>query len=114
MEIKGVNYRVSYDSSQVVVTLEGVLRLDPHDYQPLENLLDSVVASGPKLVSLDLRALSYMNSSGINVLYKFAILTRQHADMRLVVRAAKSIPWQNQSLPNLKSFNQDLELILGD
>jgi len=115
MEIKGVNYRVWYDPANVVVSFEGILRLGgPQEYQPIEELLEKVLLSNPKTITLDLRALSFLNSSGINVLYKFAIAMRKRGELQLVVRGSKNVPWQGKSLPNLKKFNQNFEMILCD
>lgn len=115
MEIKGVNYRVWYDPANVVVSFEGILRLGgPQEYQPIEDLLDKVLLTEPNVITLDMRALSFLNSSGINVLYKFAIAMRKKGELKLVVRGSKSIPWQGKSLPNLKKFNQNFEMILSD
>jgi hypothetical protein len=115
MEVKGVNYRVWYDPANVVVSFEGILRLGgPQEYQPIEELLEKVLLTDPKVITLDLRALSFLNSSGINVLYKFAIATRKKGELQLVVRASKNVPWHQKSLPNLKKFNANFEMILGD
>jgi hypothetical protein len=115
MEIKGGNYRVWFEPSETKVFFEGILRLSgAQEYQPIEDLLDKVLTSGPKAVTLDVRALSFLNSAGINVLYKFAIATRKKGDLQLVVHGSKAIPWQGKSLPNLKKFNSNFELVLFD
>lgn len=115
MEVKGVNHRVWYDPANVVVYFEGILRLGGvQEYQPIEDLLDKVLLTDPKTITLDLRALSFLNSSGLNVLYKFAIATRKKGEMQLVVRGSKNIPWQGKSLPNMKKFNANFEMILCD
>lgn len=115
MEIKGGNYRVWYDPNEVTVYFEGILRLGgPQEYQPIENLLDKVLESNTTKITLDLRALNFLNSSGINVLYKFAIATRKKGELQLGVRGSKNVPWQGKSLPNLKKFNQNFELTLVD
>lgn len=115
MEIKGGNYRVWYDPAYVVVSFEGILRLSgAQEYEPIENLLDKVLMTEPKTITLDLQALHFLNSSGINMLYKFAIATRKKGDLQLVVRGSKNTPWQGKSLPNLKKFTPNFELILVD
>ena len=115
MEIKGGNYRVWYDPAEVTVYFEGILRLGgPMEYQPIEDLLDKVLVTDPKTITLDLRTLNFLNSSGINVLYKFAIAMRKKGELKLVVRGSKNIPWQGKSLPNLKKFNPNFEMILSD
>lgn len=115
MEVKGVNYRVYYDPAPVVVHFEGILRLGgPQEYQPIADLLDKVLLTEPKVITLDLRALSFLNSSGIDVLYKFAIAMREKGELKLVVRCSKNIAWQGKSLPNLKKYNPNFEMILSD
>lgn len=115
MEIKGENYRVWYDPANVVVSFEGSLALSgPAEYAPIEDLLEKVLLTEPKVITLDVRALSFLNSSGINVLYKFAIAMRKKGELHLVARGSKSVPWQGTALPNLKKFNSNLELILTD
>jgi hypothetical protein len=115
MEIKGGNYRVWYDPAEVTVYFEGILRLGgPQEYQPIEDLLEKVLLGNAKSITIDMRTLNFLNSSGINVLYKFAIAMRKKGDVQLVVRGSKAIPWQGKSLPNLKKFNQNFEMIFCD
>lgn len=115
MEIKGTNYRVWYDPANVVVFFEGILRLGgPQEYQPIEDLLEKVLSTGPKVITLDVRALSFLDDSGINVLYKFAIAMRNKGELQLVARGSKTVPWQGKALPNLKKFNPNFEMILVD
>lgn len=115
MEIKGGNYRVWFDPAETTVYFEGILRLgSPTEYQPIEDLLEKVLMTEPKVITLDMRALNFLNSSGINMLYKFAIAMRKKGELQLAVRGSKSIPWQGKSLPNLKKFNSNFEMILMD
>ncbi|ACB65896.1 slr1659 superfamily regulator [Burkholderia ambifaria] len=111
MEIKGPNYRVWYDPANIVVSFEGILQVGgPEEYQPIAELLSKVLETNPLCFTLDMRALTMLNASGINELYKFAIAARTHGGLRLVVRASKSIAWQAEALPNLKKFNPNVEM----
>ncbi len=114
MEIKGQNYRVWYDPSNVVVSFEGILRLGELEYLPIEEMLAKVLSTEPKTITLDVRALNFLNEAGINILYKFAIAMRKKGELLLVVRGSKSVPWQGKSLPNLKKFNSNYEMVLCD
>lgn len=114
MEINSGNYRVWVDPATVTVYFEGILRLaGPQEYQPIEDLLDKVLLSEPKAITLDVHALNFINSSGINVLYKFAIATRKQGELPLIVHGSKSIPWQ-RSLAKLKNYNANTTLVLTD
>ena len=110
MDITGETYKVRYDEAENSVYMEGILRLgEPAAYAPIEELLDRALASHPATMTLDVRSLSFLDSPGINLLYKFATAT-QKGSARLAVRGSKSIPWQVESLPNLKKFNMNFEL----
>ena len=103
-EIKGQGYRVWLDPSTRTVHFEGILRLSTGEYQPIEELLNGILASEPPQLCLSMTDLQFLNSSGINMLYKFAIAVRKKGAPEIRVRAANTIPWQGKSLPNLKKF----------
>lgn len=103
-DIKGPGYRVWFDAPSHTLHFEGVLRLSTSEYKPIEDLLQQVLASSRAALRLRMTELNFLNSSGINVLYKFAIAARKKGDTELHVHAASSIPWQGKSLPNLKKF----------
>ncbi|MFM7603220.1 MAG: hypothetical protein ACKO7R_18795, partial [Pseudanabaena sp.] len=72
MEVKGDDYRVWYEQSDVVIYCQGSLRLAGTDeYAPIVRILEDVIAQNPKQLTLNLCELEFLNSSGINVLSKF-------------------------------------------
>ncbi len=113
LEIKDAGYRVWYDAAQQTVWFEGTLRLSTGEFAPISGLLTTVIEAAPAALTLDMRGLRFLNSSGINMLYKFAISLRKRGDIQLVVRAAKDIGWQTKSLPNLKRFLPRVEIEVG-
>jgi hypothetical protein len=114
MEVKGDGYRVAYDDATATVMFEGVLRLPgAMEYAPIESILNEVVRAAPQVITLDLRGLTFLNSAGIDLLVRFALLVRERAASRLVVRGAANIPWQVRSLPNLKKVMPGLQLDLA-
>ncbi len=111
MEIKTEDYNIWYDAAAKAVICQGSLRLGGmKDYTPIEQLLEDVVAQQPQNLTLNLRELKFLNSSGINVLSKFVIKARQQKNMQLVVRGSTNIPWQGKSLKNLQRLLPSLEL----
>lgn len=111
MEIKGDMYRVWYDPARFVVSFAGTLRVNSQGYQSIEGLLGNVVLSSPKSLTLDMRMLDFLNSSGINVLYKFVSANRA---LPIEMRISRNIPWQSMSFPNLSKFSQNFKLVLCD
>lgn len=120
MEIKTDTYTIRYDEESNVIFCEGTLRLSGmEEYSPVVELLNAVVEKSPPLVTLDLRKLEFLNSSGINVLSKFIIKVRQHRERQfkenqpetgMVVFGSQTIPWQSKSIKNLQRLMPSLEL----
>jgi hypothetical protein len=112
MEIKTGDYYVWTEGS--TIHYEGTLRLSGTDaYQPILDIMQSVLAERPQNVVLDLQQLEFLNSSGINLLAKFTIEMRKFPEIVLRVLGSTRIPWQSKSLPNLQKLHKGVELIIS-
>jgi hypothetical protein len=113
MEIKTQDYSIYYDPTTATVNSQGSLRLNGmEEYAPIVQLLNEVAEQQPATITLNLRGLEFLNSSGINVLSKFVIKVRQKGTIAMVVLGSKSIPWQGKSLKNLQRLMPSLQLEL--
>ena len=113
MEIKTEDYNVTYDETSHNIIFDGSLRLNGSaEYASISELLGSVVGREPEKIVLDLRELSFLNSSGISILSKFVINVRKRKNIQMVVMGAKKNPWQNKSLKNLQRLMPSLKLEL--
>jgi hypothetical protein len=114
MEIKTEDYSIWYDSVTETAIFQGSLRLSGmEEYAPIVKLLNDLVESEPPKITLNLRELEFLNSSGINVLSKFVINVRQKESMQMIVQGSKNIPWQSKSLKNLQRLMPSLQLELA-
>jgi len=103
MEVKGTNYHVTYEPVTATVSFQGTLRLRGlNEYDPIAQLLDEVVYAEPAEITLDLRDLQFLNSSGVNILFKFIIKVREKGQSKLMVIGSKQVSWQEKSLQNLQ------------
>ena len=110
-EIKGEDHIVQYDPESVTICFQGELSLGgPVEYEPIKSLLEEVTATEPKMMTLDLRSLSFLNSSGISLLSKFVMGLRKKTQIKLIILGSKEVAWQDKSLQNLKKFLPGLEL----
>lgn len=108
-EIRDTDYRLWHDEASATVHFEGSIRLRPHDYEPLWSFLVGALDRKPPALTLDFAQLAFLNSSGINAVYKLAVEMRKRGGVKLVVIAGPGA-WQKKSLPNLKRFLPDVEL----
>lgn len=106
-------YSLHYDPKRAHITLTGSLRLQGmQGYQPLNHVLEQSIAAHDSL-ELDVQALEYLNSSGINMLAKFVIAVRQHDSKRLTIYGSENYPWQPRSLSNLQRLMPRLHVVMS-
>ena len=111
MEIKEELYHVRYDPEAAVVACGGRFRLrGVEEYAPVLEILVAAAESGSSSLTLDLRELEFLNSSGISTLSKFALKLRGNDTTKLVIEANENYPWQKKSLQNFKKLLPELEL----
>ncbi len=110
MDIQGEGYEVSYDADSATVVCSGSFRLTGGDYAPITDLLSEVADAKPPRITLDLRELRFLNSSGINTFSKFVIRVRKLAASAVLVRGSSAHTWQGKSLKNLQRLKKDLVL----
>ena len=110
MDIKTDDYRVWYDPETNTVFFQGFLRLDGMEaYSPVRSLLLEAVKQQPQ-ITLNLRQLEFLNSSGISMLSMFVVKVRQQGNVQLHFQGAENILWQTKSLKNLQRLMPGLEL----
>ncbi len=140
MEITGDKYRIVYDPDTTTITCEGSLRLYGADgfltisafernrlakgtaashtpsagegYASIMELLFDVVEQKPAHITLDLRQLESMNSSGINVFSKFVIKVREYKTIQLAIYGKESYTWQQRVLKNFQKLLPSLSVEL--
>lgn len=111
MEITGQGYRVQRDEDTGLVIFEGTLRLSgTKAYTPIAELLHETGEDGGDNVTLDMRNLKFLNSAGLNMLYKFAFNLGRKGGKKLIVRGSNAVPWQKKVFSNLDRFVEELEI----
>ena len=114
-EIKGEDYQITYDPAQATMTFQGLLRLQGLPaYAPITELLNDLADRKPEIVTINLRELTFLNSSGIDMLLKFVIKVRKLKSSQMVVLVSEKVPWHKKSLNNLQRLMPGLELKFDD
>ena len=113
MDITHADYQVRYDASRATVTCQGSFRLrGPEEYAPILQLLLDAAETTPPTLTLDLRALRFLNSAGINVLAKFVLHVRAQPASQIVIKGNAQHLWQQKSLKNFQRLLPGLQLEL--
>jgi hypothetical protein len=109
--ITGEDYTVTYTASDSTFIFQGTLALrGPQEYEVINQLLNEIVETDPPILTIDLKALSFLNSSGISMLSKFVLGLRKKKSTQLVILGSDEMPWQGKSLKNLQKFLPSLRL----
>ncbi|MCP2727024.1 slr1659 superfamily regulator [Limnofasciculus baicalensis] len=112
-EIKNEDYSVQYDPKSVTFKFQGELSLGgPSEYGAIAKLLEDVANEVPPTITLNLKELAFLNSSGISLLSKFVISVRKKKTIQVLVIGSTEIPWQEKSLANLEKLLPSLKLEL--
>jgi hypothetical protein len=102
-DIKGEDYIVLFDEDSITVYFKGKLTLyGPTEYAPIADLLNRVAQTYPATITLNLKKLESLNSSGINMLSKFVLSLRKKKEIQLIIIGSDDMPWQGRSLRNLE------------
>lgn len=111
LEVKDSDHCVRYHPETKTITFQGELQLSGmNEYAPIMTLLDEVVNQEPPVLTLDLRKLEFLNSSGVNVLLSLVIKVRDKKTMQLMVEGSENISWQSRSLNNIKRLMPTAQL----
>ena len=110
-KIKDKDYTVQYNPDTNTVNFAGLLSLGgAKEYAPINDLLNRIIAEEPEQMTLDLRKLEFLNSSGISMLSKFVLGLRKKKGTQLIILGSNEMPWQGKSLKNLQKFLPSLKL----
>jgi hypothetical protein len=114
MEISHKDYRIHYDEANATVTCQGSFRLrGAPEYQAILDLLLQAADAKPETLTLDVSALKFLNSSGINTLSKFILQVRKHQTSAVIIKGSEQYPWQRKSLANFQRLLPTLQLELA-
>ncbi|MDD3517670.1 MAG: hypothetical protein PHQ14_04925 [Chromatiales bacterium] len=113
MKVEGETYTLDIADDGDAIALRGSLRLNGlEEYAPILDALRNTAAGGGA-VTLDLRGLEFLNSSGIAMLSKFVIEARGREGLALSILGSELVPWQGKSLKNLQRLWPALTLTIA-
>ncbi|SLM28076.1 conserved hypothetical protein [Desulfamplus magnetovallimortis] len=119
MNIQGNTYEVSFDGKGTLV-ISGKLAAMPEEYEKMElffeKVLDTFVndwAEGAtKELLLDLRALTFLNSSGIKTICVSLVMEADDVEgLHLRILCSESVTWQVETVPTFRDLMENLDIV---
>ncbi|RLC12713.1 MAG: hypothetical protein DRI57_17405 [Deltaproteobacteria bacterium] len=112
MEVTGEKYNIRYDSPTGTIVCGGIMDMRGKEgYKEVAELFEKVVNEEPETVTLDIRKLEFLNSSGITTIgAKLVIRLRNKKVSKLVIRCSKAYPWHEKSVKGLTKLMPALEV----
>ena len=112
MTIETETYSIAEIPEDSAIVIKGTLRLQGREqYQPIYKLLlDSASRADGKL-TLDMRGLIFLNSSGISALSLFVIEMRK-IEKPISIVGSSAVTWQSKSLMNFQRLYEQVEIII--
>jgi hypothetical protein len=110
VDINTEEYSIFHDATSNTVVIKGFLRLDGmQEYKPIMEALLGTLDNVQDL-TIDVRDLEFLNSSGISTLSMFVVKVRERKDVHLTLRGSEAVLWQTKSLKNLQRLMPSLTL----
>ncbi|NCN08327.1 MAG: hypothetical protein GW938_00635 [Leptospira sp.] len=115
MEVKTEEYAAYFDDKQQSVIMTGSMRLQNlASYEEIKNILKEGLEKSSTQLTIDLRNLNFLNSSGITTLSLFIIEARNKKSTPMKVIGSAKIAWQIKSVLNFKKLWNDITLEFPD
>ncbi len=115
MAIEGKNYTVEFDGKETLI-LSGKLSAMPEEYEKIEGffekVLETISEAKQSHVVLDLRGLTFLNSSGIkSICVSLVMEADEIANLHLKILCRNSVTWQVETIPTFKDLMDNLEIV---
>jgi hypothetical protein len=112
MTIETEAYTVTASKEHSNVILKGTLRLQGREqYKPIFELLMESASWQEDKLTIDMRELIFLNSSGISALSLFIIEMRK-ISKPIAILGSSAITWQSKSLKNFQRLYEQVEIVI--
>ncbi len=115
MNIEKENYQVRFDEKGIL-TMSGKLSAMPEEYEEIEDffekVLDAVSEANMTELVLDLRELSFLNSSGIKTICVSLVMDADDLEgLHMKILSSDAFTWQVETIPTFKDLMDNLEIV---
>jgi len=104
---------ISFNEEDSTLRLKGSLRLpNMNEYEPIGQLMRESAEVVDGALTLDLKGLTYLNSSGITNLSLFVLHCKKNQNPMITILGDQSVSWQEKSLSNFKKLWNQVNIII--
>src|SRR5690554_2822097 len=101
---------IKFDESNSLVIFKGSMRLaNMKEYGVVTNFLKESANISKEELTLDLKDLEFLNSSGITTLSLFVLDCKKSGTPKIKVLRSETISWQKKSISNFKKLWSEVE-----
>ena len=112
MTIETETYSIADNPEEAAIVIKGTLRLQGREqYLPIYTLLMESASRADGKLTLDMRGLIFLNSSGISAFSLFVIEMRKIAKPIAII-GSSSVTWQSKSLMNFQRLYEKVEITI--
>ena len=112
MTIETDAYTVAAVREESTVTMKGTLRLQGREqYKPIFDLLMESATWREDKLTIDMRDLIFLNSSGISAISLFIIEMRK-ISKPIAIMGSGAVTWQSKSLRNFQRLYEQVEITI--
>jgi|GEM_PF-123687 len=115
MHIKGDSYKIAFNEAGTLA-MSGKLAAMPDEYEKIEiffkSVLDALSQAATTQLVLDLRELTFLNSSGIKTLCVSLVMAADDVEtLSLKILCRNSVTWQVETIPTFKDLMDNLQIV---
>lgn len=105
MEISMEECSIKYSKETFEILVVGSMRLfGAENYAEIAQVFNAAVEDEPQTLTLDITQLRFLNSSGINVFFKFLIALKKKKCTQLTIKGTTEFFWQKKTLLNFQKI----------
>ncbi|HLT92905.1 MAG TPA: hypothetical protein VKZ56_00010 [Membranihabitans sp.] len=102
---------ITYHEAESLLTFTGSMRLaNMKEYDVVAEFLHESSESSIDRLTLDLKSLRFLNSSGITTLSLFILTCKKQGYPKITVVKNDTISWQQKSITNFKKLWDEVEI----
>ncbi|GBC59497.1 hypothetical protein DENIS_0436 [Desulfonema ishimotonii] len=115
MNIDGKGYKIDFDG-RGSLKISGKLAAMPEEYEAIEDfferVFDAIAEADTSELVLDVRDLTFLNSSGIKTICVSLVMEADDIEgLHMKIFCSASVTWQVETIPTFKDLMDNLKII---